>query len=481
MATSQRSVTLTGIDRVRITKVQALLACIALFSLVLLGVSSISEKRSAGERSKVLSNIETPAGSIIFTQRETLVYATRLALWSNGGTTRRDVQIARALLGQRLAVIDSSGKSMGERANAAYWKALKKSDDLVAAAPAGILPESMHHDLNQVLLPVIDDIVEQARTLVVSYQRSVDREMRLHAEGMAKRDAFNLTLLYLFIATGGLFLYLLSRTNFKNYRAIRRHVIKERRELERVRDQVTQLQNLDEAKNALISNVNHELRTPLTSILGYIELLQRENPEKQSPEQRLHLEVLERNSQILLRLVESLLSLSKFDSAVGELPNEAVSVKEVIDSALFTLKPAMEQSQIRAKISHGEEIFVRGDHSQLSQVFINLLANAVKFCSANSEVTISSKLIGEDREWAEITISDQGIGISEAELPHIFERFYRGEKPRQRDYEGTGLGLAIVDQVIRHHNGEVKVQSQVNQGSSFTVTLPIFREELNHE
>jgi hypothetical protein len=102
-----------------ITRVQSLLGLIAVIALLALGISSIAESQSAAERSKVLSNIESPAASIIFTQRETLVYATKLALWSNGGTTRRNVQIARNLLAQRLAVVDTSGRSMGSRANAA--------------------------------------------------------------------------------------------------------------------------------------------------------------------------------------------------------------------------------------------------------------------------------------------------------------------------------------------------------------------------
>ena len=98
---------------------QSLLGVIAVIALIALGISSIAESQSASERSKVLSDIESPAASIIFTQRETLVYATKLALWSNGGTTRRNVQIARNLLAQRLAVVDTSGLSMGSRANAA--------------------------------------------------------------------------------------------------------------------------------------------------------------------------------------------------------------------------------------------------------------------------------------------------------------------------------------------------------------------------
>jgi signal transduction histidine kinase len=473
--------TFAGVDRVRVTKIQALLALIAVASLASLGISTILESRSAGDRTHLLSNLETPAASIIFTQRETLVYSTRLALWSNGGTTRRDVQIARALLGQRLAVVDSSGKSMGQRANAAYWRALKRSDDLVAAAPPGILPESMHRELNKKLIPVIDAIVEQARTLVVSYQREVDLEMKMHAEDTVRRDALNLTLLYLFIFTGALFLFLNARTNFKNYRSFKAHIEQEQNELERVRDQVAQLQDLDDAKNALVSNVNHELRTPLTSIMGYIELLQRENPESQSPEHRLHLEVLQRNSQILLNLVESLLSLSKFDSGAGKLPNEPVSITEVIDSALFALKPAFDKSKISAEVIANQDLYVRGDQSQLSQVFINLIANSIKFSPEGSGVTLAISKSEVTPGFASISITDQGIGISAENIPFIFDRFYRVEQHENGDYDGTGLGLAIVDQVIKHHHGSIIVNSEIGKGSTFTVTLPLFSEGSQYE
>jgi signal transduction histidine kinase len=476
MSKKTDSINFSGVDRVRITKIQALLALIAVAALAALGISTINESRSAGDRTHLLSNLETPAASIIFTQRETLVYSTRLALWSNGGTTRRDVQIARALLGQRLAVVDSSGKSMGQRANTAYWRALKKSDELVAAAPPGILPESMHRALNVELIPIIDDIVEQARTLVVSYQREVDLEMKLHAEDMVRTDARNLSLLYIFIAAGALFLFLNARTNFRNYRAIKQHVEKEQSELESVRHQVAQLQDLDEAKNALISNVNHELRTPLTSIMGYIELLQREKPEQQSPEHRLYLEVLQRNSLILLTLVESLLSLSKFDSGAGKLPDQPVSISEVIDSALFALKPALEKSEITSKVSVSENLYVRGDQSQLSQVFINLIANSIKFSPSGSEVAIEVARNQMDTKMALISITDHGIGIAPENIPYIFDRFYRVEQQENGEYDGTGLGLAIVDQVIKHHQGLIEVSSTLGKGSIFTVSLPLFSE-----
>lgn len=460
-----------SITRLTVSRTQQLLATIAGLTLVILGFSSIIESREAGHRTQLLSNAESPAASIIFTQRETLVYSTRLALWSNGGTTRRDVQIARALLAQRLAVVDTSGKSMGSRANAAYWQALTRADAIVAAAPMGILPEEIHPTINQELIPVIDAIVEEARNLVVSYQKSVDEEMRAASAEIARRDSFNLGLLYLFIVSGGLFLFLNTRMNLKKYREIREEIETEQIQLESLKIQLTELEDLDAAKNALISNVNHELRTPLTSIMGYIELLQRENPEKQSEEHKLHLEVLQRNSEILLNLVESLLSLSKFDSGAGKLPHQPVSVQEILDNALFTLRPSLEKKQIEIFTSSEKELYLRGDQAQLNQVLINLLANAIKFSAARSSIEVR---VVRNSSKAEISIKDYGVGISDHDLPHIFQRFYRGRNAGNGEFEGTGLGLAIVEQVIHHHQGDIRVISRLGEGSTFTIVLPLF-------
>jgi two-component system phosphate regulon sensor histidine kinase PhoR len=215
--------------------------------------------------------------------------------------------------------------------------------------------------------------------------------------------------------------------------------------------------------------------------MGYIELLQRENPESQSPEHRLHLEVLQRNSQILLNLVESLLSLSKFDSGAGKLPNEPVSITEVIDSALFALKPAFEKSKISAEVFADQDLYVRGDQSQLSQVFINLIANSIKFSPEGSRVILAISKSEVTPGFASISISDQGIGIATENIPFIFDRFYRVEQHENGEYDGTGLGLAIVEQVIQHHNGSITVNSEIGKGSTFTVVLPLFDEESQYE
>lgn len=469
---------LGNVAKFRITKSQFFLFAVALLSIILLGISSVSQSISTGEREKLLSDIETPAASIIFTQRETLVYATRLALWSNGGTTRREVQIARNLLAQRLAVVDSSGRTMGSRASSQYFKALYSSDAIVSAAPVGVLPESMHQETNKVLIPVIDEILAQARQLVVSYQRSIDQEMVDRAKDDARRDSLNLALFYTILFSSALFLLLNFRSNFKNYRVTRASIEREQlrlqemiAELAMVQKRVVALQDLDKAKTALISTVNHELRTPLTSIIGYVELMQREQSITPGSEMARYLEVLERNSQILLSLVESMLSLSKFDSATGKLPNKAVDIAQVIDDAIFTLDPVIKSSECRIEFSRIHNLKIRGDIGQLNQVFINIIANAIKFSPTGS--TISITMENRDGSRVEIAISDQGVGIPEADLPQIFTRFFRASNVDSGKFQGTGLGLSIVQQVIDHHNGGIAVSSQEGVGTLFTLNFPL--------
>jgi signal transduction histidine kinase len=119
------------------------------------------------------------------------------------------------------------------------------------------------------------------------------------------------------------------------------------------------------------------------------------------------------------------------------------------------------------------DIYVRGDQAQLNQVLINLIANSIKFSSEGSTIEIA---ISQVEKSAVILIKDYGIGISDVDLPHIFGRFYRGSNADGTQYQGTGLGLAIVEQVIQHHHGTVEVSSQLGEGSTFIITLPLFSE-----
>ena len=365
---------------------------------------------------------------------------------------------------------------MGSRANAAYWRAIRSADEIVDSSPMGILPESMHPEINMVLLPVIEEIVAEARELVVSYQRSVDAELLALTQENSRRDSFNLGLLYLFILTGGLFLILNLRSNFRKYLLAQQAISDERARLEAAQARVAQLQDLDAAKSALISTVNHELRTPLTSIIGYVELMQRDESLKESAEMKLYLEVLERNSSILLTLVESMLSLSKFDSEVGRLPEKPVILSETIESAIFILKPAIDSAEVLVNLDLEEGVVVQGDNGQLTQLFINLISNAIKFSAPQSSIEISLRSENlEGHELASISITDHGIGIPKSDLPLLFTRFFRAGNVNSGSHPGTGLGLAIVKQVVDHHRGAIAVQSELGQGTTFLVEIPIMK------
>lgn len=481
MDSEKRSQELRSIARFQITKSQWVIASLALISIISLGISSLIQSNSTVKQSSLLSNVETPAASIIFTQRETLVYATRLAQWSNGGTTRRSVQIARSLLAQRLAVVDTSGRSMGSRAQSSYWDALKKSDAIVAKAPVGVLPESIHMEFSQEISPIIDEILAEARKLVVSYQRFIDAETKQNLEDTAKRDQISLILFYLSLFFSGLFLLLNVLTNFKNYRIAGRHLVAEQKRLDKIiqelqvaKSTVTELQNLSDSKNAFIATVNHELRTPLTSIIGYIDIIREEEASRNSIHLNQYLNTLDRNAQILLNLVESMLTLSKIDGDRAEIVRETVWINEVIDNAIFTMKPQTNDAEISINFDAEDEFYVEGDGGQLLQVFINLIGNAVKFSPKDSIVNIKVKSHIDDVafELVRVTIEDFGIGIPEADVEHLFTRFFRANNAVSDHFQGTGLGLSIVSQVLERHNGSISLSSVEGEGTTFYVDIP---------
>ncbi len=474
---------LRSIARFQITKSQYLLFAIAFTSIAVLGLSTFLQSNDAIRESKVLSDVETPAASIIFTQRETLVYATRLAQWSNGGTTRRNVQIARNILAQRLAVIDTSGRSMGSRAQAPYWTALRESDAIVARAQPGILPESVHMQVSGEISPIIDEILSQSRELIVSYQRSVDDTLIKNARNAAERNKFNLILLYIFVITGGLFLFLNARTNFKNYRIAREVIVKEQQRLDETIDELhktqatlQELQNLNEAKNAFISTINHELRTPLTSIIGYIDVIRDLQKNSSKEDISKYLDVLDRNAEILLHLVESILSLSKIDASTQETSMNSVDLNQIIDNVIFMMQPSTEKSKHTLIFAADGEKLVNGDAGQLSQVFVNILGNAIKFSPENStiEIELTSVLREDGNEYARTIITDHGIGIPEDDLEKLFTRFFRAKNTDSGQYPGTGLGLVIVKEVVNRHRGKVEISSTLGEGTKFTVDIPLY-------
>ena len=487
MVTDRTAPDINSITRFSVTRNQYIIAAVALIALLGVGVTTLMQSQVTVKQTKVLSDVETPAASIIFTQRETLVYATRLAQWSNGGTTRRQVQIARNLLAQRLSVIDASGKSMGERADATYWNSLKTADRIVSNSVPGTLPENMHAQVQEQVAPVVDQILASARDLVVSYQQFIDRAEAEKAKKIADGSHRQLIFFYIFIFFSALFLALNVRSNFRNYRLAREIIESEQLRLEKTlaelslaQVEVNKLLDLDHAKNAFISTVNHELRTPLTSIIGYIDVIKEEKESIGVKDLSRYLEVLERNAQILLNLVESILSLSKIDASEGKIADAKVDLVKVIDNAIFVLQPNSNSANIKVAFNFDpdQNYFIRGDAGQLSQVFLNLLGNAIKFSPKDSSVEFSMVNAQEaGLPVIQIRVSDHGIGIPEDDMGKLFQRFFRAKNAVADQFQGTGLGLSIVDQSVRLHGGTVEVESKLGLGTTFIIELPSYLED----
>ncbi len=232
---------------------------------------------------------------------------------------------------------------------------------------------------------------------------------------------------------------------------------------------ITYRKELDRLKDIFVADVSHELRTPTTNIGLYLELLETA-PEHKKAE---YIQVLKEQSQLLRRLVEDILDLSRL--AIGKtrkIEFEAVDVKLLVEQALTAYMPSADQAGIQLSMHSAEIAPVRGEAHYLSRALQNLIGNAIQY-TPKGWVKVKN---WQNGEWVCVEVQDSGIGIPEEDLPHIFERFYRGRSVRQSKIHGTGLGLAIVKEIIEFHNGRIEVESKVGEGSVFRLYLPIWND-----
>jgi two-component system sensor histidine kinase ResE len=230
------------------------------------------------------------------------------------------------------------------------------------------------------------------------------------------------------------------------------------------------LKELDQLKNQFVSNVSHELRSPLTNIETYLYLLEKGKPEKREH----YLATLRREAGLLHRLIEDLLNLSRMDLGHVEpafLPldvNRWMSQMAGDWTALFTERQLALEMLIQPDLPPALV-----DAGLLAVVFTNLLTNALNYTPSSGAVSLTTATRSEDeQDWVTFSVRDTGPGISSADIPHIFERFYRGQVGRDSRAPGTGLGLPICDEIVRRLNGKITLVTQQGVGSTFTVWLP---------
>jgi signal transduction histidine kinase/response regulator RpfG family c-di-GMP phosphodiesterase len=232
------------------------------------------------------------------------------------------------------------------------------------------------------------------------------------------------------------------------------------------RHQAEQLLELDQQKNAFFQNISHEFRTPLTLTIGPLESAVERNEGLDAEQSVIAL----RNSRRLLRLVNQLLDLQRLDEGKMQPTfrpcDLALFASEVVEA--FQTYCARKQITLTTEIETCPPVYL--DMEKFDKVLYNLLSNAMKFTPAGKSITVRLKQVDGK---AQLQVQDQGIGIREDQIPHLFERFRQADGSANRHYEGTGLGLSLVQELSQLHGGEVSVQSVYGEGTTFTIALPL--------
>jgi signal transduction histidine kinase/DNA-binding NarL/FixJ family response regulator len=251
----------------------------------------------------------------------------------------------------------------------------------------------------------------------------------------------------------------------------RRVELQERLEaLERERTARAEAEEASRSKDAFLATLSHELRTPMTAVLGWASMVNSGDLDEET--RQLGLEAIERSARAQARLIDDLLDVSRIVTGKMSLDTQVIDVNEVIRSAVQTVQPIAEAGGVLLQASFGT---VRrpliADPARLQQVFVNLLANAIKFTPEEGHVTIASRADGDE---VIVTVTDTGAGISSSFLPRIFDRFSQADESSTRAHGGLGLGLAIARSIVELHGGTVGAASQGEHlGATFTVRLPL--------
>jgi two-component system phosphate regulon sensor histidine kinase PhoR len=226
---------------------------------------------------------------------------------------------------------------------------------------------------------------------------------------------------------------------------------------------ITEILKVARMKKDFVLNISHELRTPLTAIKGFVETLETERDVKEH-----YLEIIKRHTDRLINIVHDLQTLSALEER-ERLELEEVYINELVEMILKMFEPTLQEKNLHLVFNiEGGPPIIRADPFKIEQLFINIIDNAIKY-TEQGEIRIS--ITNEDAQ-VKIEIEDTGIGIPEEHLSRIFERFYVVDKSRSRKMGGTGLGLSIVKHIVEAHRGTIEIESEVGQGSKFTIILP---------
>ena len=234
---------------------------------------------------------------------------------------------------------------------------------------------------------------------------------------------------------------------------------------------ITEQRRLDDARREFVANVSHELRTPLTNIRSYTETLLDAAGDIPLDTEKQFLGVISSESERMARIVTDLLTLSKLDYGRMELRMTRFSLADMLHNVANAMKLTAEDSGHALAVDTPDDLpKIVGDRERIEQVVVNILSNAVKYTPSGGHIRLSARELSGNR--VRITVEDDGVGIPAADVPRLFERFYRVDKARSRAAGGTGLGLAIAKEIVEQHEGKIALASEYGKGTTVTITLP---------
>ncbi|EKN71281.1 integral membrane sensor signal transduction histidine kinase [Neobacillus bataviensis LMG 21833] len=228
-----------------------------------------------------------------------------------------------------------------------------------------------------------------------------------------------------------------------------------------------QLKEMEAMRQEFISNVSHEIQSPLTSIGGFAKALQYD--ELTNEERSHYLSIIETETYRLSKLSDNLLKLTSLESEHHPFERKSYRLDQQIRNIILASEPNWMEKELEIDVSL-EKVQILADEDLMSQVWINLIHNSIKFTPSFGKIRIHLKNIDGK---AIIKISDTGIGISKKDQVHIFERFFKADKARERSRGGSGLGLSIVKKITEMHNGTILVESEIEKGTTFTIVIQI--------
>ena len=233
---------------------------------------------------------------------------------------------------------------------------------------------------------------------------------------------------------------------------------------------LTEQDQLTRLRADFVANASHELRTPLAALKGYVETLQ--GPAKDDPVARAKfLPIMLAQADRMSRLIEDLLSLSRIEMCEHVPPRDCVDLARLVTEVAGTCRPLAEAADCSLVVAPlPSQVFVVGDRDELLQVAHNLIQNAIKYGKPGGQIDVAITDLGTRFS---LSVKDDGIGIAPQHLPRLTERFYRVSAKHSRERGGTGLGLAIVKHIVNRHRGELRIESTLGEGSTFTVLLAV--------